>query len=151
MARRYSGAKGKSGSKKPAKRAIPAWLSYKPREVEMLIVKLVKEGKPPSQVGLILRDSYGIPDVRPILKMKITDLLKQKKLVPELPEDLLALIRRDAIIIKHMEHHKQDMTAKRGRQLTESKIKRLVKYYKKIGRISEDWKFDPEKAGMFLG
>jgi len=34
--------------------------------------------------------------------------------------------------------------------LTESKIKRLVKYYKNTGKLSEDWKFDPQKAKMYI-
>jgi len=29
-------------------------------------------------------------------------------------------------------------------------MKRLVKYYKKTSRLAEDWKFDPEKAKMFI-
>ena len=71
-------------------------------------------------------------------------------MLKELPEDLMAMIKKDVGLHKHIESNKQDMTAKRGIQLTESKIKRLVKYYKKSGRISEDWKYDPKKAGMFL-
>ena len=146
----HSGAKGKSGSKKPAGRTGHSWLSYKPKEVEMLIVKLAKEGKAPSQIGLILRDAYGIPDTRVILKRKITSVLKEKKLLKELPEDLMALIKKDVALYKHTEANKQDMTAKRGVQLTESKIKRLVKYYKNSKRIPEEWKYDPRKAGMFV-
>ncbi len=150
MARMHSRARGVSGSKKPAGKTGHSWLTYKPREVEMLIVKLAKEGKSPSEIGLILRDAYGIPDIRSLLRKKVTLVLKEKKLLQELPEDLLALIKKDIAIMKHMEANKQDMTAKRGKQLTESKIKRLVKYYQKTGKIKEDWKFDPRKAGMFI-
>lgn len=150
MARMYSGKKGKAGSTKPFGKVNYSWLGYKPKEVEMLIVKYAKEGKPSSQIGLILRDSYGIPDVRKLLKKKITKVLEEKNLLKELPDDLLALITKDVGIIKHRAANKQDMTSKRGQQLTESKIKRLVKYYKKSGKLAEDWKYDPKKAGMFL-
>lgn len=150
MARMHSGAKGISGSKKPAGKTSYSWLTYKPREVEMLIVKLAKEEKSASQIGLILRDSYGIPDVRTLLKKKISALLKEKKLLKELPEDLLSLINKDVAIMKHLAVNKQDMTAKRGQQLTESKIARLAKYYKRTGKIAEEWKYDPKKAGMFV-
>jgi small subunit ribosomal protein S15 len=146
----YSRARGKSGSKKPAGKTSYSWLTYKPKEVEMLIVKNAKEGKSPSQIGLVLRDTYGIPDVRTVLKKKITDVLKEKNLLKELPEDLMALIRKDVKIIKHAQTNKLDMTAKRGKQITESKISKLVKYYKKTGRVQETWKYDPEKAGIFL-
>jgi small subunit ribosomal protein S15 len=150
MARMHSRAKGQSRSKKPAGKTSYSWLSYKPKEVEILITRLAKAGKSPSEIGLALRDAYGIPDVKKLVKKKITQVLKAKKLLGELPEDLLALITKNVAIIKHLEANKQDMTAKRGKQLTESKIKRLVKYYKKKGRIPEEWKYDPKKAGMFL-
>lgn len=150
MARMYSRARGKSGSKKPAGKTSHSWLSYKPKEVEMLIVKLAKEGKQPSKIGLILRDTYGIPDVRSLLKKKITEVLKDRNLLKELPEDILALIKKDVAIMKHIKANKMDMTAKRGQLITESRIKKLVKYYKNSRRIPETWKYDPEKAGMFL-
>lgn len=150
MARMYGRSKGKSGSKKPAGKTGHSWLSYKPKEVEMLIVRLAKEGKTPSQIGLVLRDAYGIPDVRILLKKRITLVLAEKKLLKELPEDLMALIKKDVAVHKHMDANKQDMTAKRGVQLTESKIKRLVKYYKNSGKIPEEWKYDSRKAGMFV-
>ena len=42
------------------------------------------------------------------------------------------------------------MTAKRGFQLTESKINRLVKYYKKTNKMPKDWKFDRAKAKLLV-
>ena len=54
------------------------------------------------------------------------------------------LIKKAFIIRKHMESNKQDTTALRGLQLTESKVKRLGKYYKKSGKIPVDWKYDPK-------
>jgi len=67
-----------------------------------------------------------------------------------IPEDLVFLIRRSVQIRKHMEANNKDQTAKRGLQLTESKIKRLTKYYKKSGKLSSEWKYDPERAGFFM-
>ena len=89
MARMYSRKKGKSGSKKPLEIKKHSWIAYGPKEVEMLIAKLAKEGKNSSQIGLMLRDVYGIPDVRSITKKTITQTLKEKNLVGEIPEDLL--------------------------------------------------------------
>ncbi len=45
--------------------------------------------------------------------------------------------------------HKHDMHAKRGLLLTNSKINRLVKYYKKIKKLPENWKYD-DKTAEFL-
>ena len=54
---------GKSGSHKPEKKRH-AWLMYEPAEIEKLIVKLAKEDKADAEIGIILRDQYGIPDMK---------------------------------------------------------------------------------------
>ena len=149
MARMHARTKGKSGSKKPLEPKKPFWQNKKPKEIELLIVKLAKEGNSPSRIGVVLRDSFGIPDVKILLGRSISQVLKEKGLEKEIPEDLLALIRKTVKIRSHLEENRQDKTSKRGLQITESKIKRLIKYYKNNGRLSEDWKFDPEKAKMF--
>lgn len=150
MARMHSRAKGKSGSTKPVKKTQPSWLRYKAREVEMLIAKLGKEGKTASQIGLILRDTYGVPDVKTVTKKSVTGILIDKKLTHEIPEDLRALIRKAVFIRKHLEENHKDEPAKRGLRLTESKIGRLVKYYKESGKLQMTWKYDPKKASMYL-
>ena len=149
MARKYSRKHGKSGSKKPIKKTLPVWLRYKPNEVEILIVKLAKEEKSSSEIGIILRDTYGIPDVRTLCKKKISQILIEKKTAPELPHDLTALIRKSVAIRKHTDTKNKDQTAKRGLTLTESKIKLLTTYYKKSGKLASEWKFDPERAGFY--
>jgi len=149
MARMYSRKKGKSGSKKPLVKAKQSWLRYKPKEIEMLVVKLAKEGKTASMIGLVLRDSYGIPDTKAITGKSITQMLNEKKLAPKIPEDLMALIKKSISIRKHMEENRQDMTALRGLQLTESKIKRLVKYYKNAKKLPVDWKYDVKSIKLY--
>ena len=149
MARMHSRKKGKHGSKKPAKKTAPSWIRYKAKEIELLISKLAKDGKNPSQIGILLRDTYGIPNVVALCGKSISAILKEKKLLQEMPEDLTALFKRYAAVRKHIEANKHDETAKRGLHLTLSKIGRLTKYYKRTGRVSEDWKFDTERAGFF--
>ena len=146
----YSGKKGKSGSKKPLKKSKKVWLRYSDKEVEQLIVKLVKQGHTQSKIGVILRDTYGVPDVRRVLNKKIGKVLEENKLRPQLPEDLIALIKKELNVMKHMEGNKKDMPAKRGIQLTESKINRLVKYYKKKGIIDKSWVYDRDKAKLLV-
>lgn len=150
MARMHSRKKGKSGSTKPVKKSIHTWIRYKPKEVELLIVKLGKEGKAPSQIGLILRDTYGIPDVKMITKKSISDILKAKKIEKAIPENLEVLIRRVIALQKHMEANRHDVVAKRGLMLTESKIRRLVKYYTRSGRLAPDWKYDSKRVSLLL-
>lgn len=146
----HSRKRGKSGSKKPVKKAVPSWVRYKPKEAEMLIVKLAKEGKTPSQIGMVLRDTYGIPDIRTVMKKKISKILDEKKLLKQIPEDLMALMKKAIAVRKHLEANKQDKSAIRGRQLTDSKINRLVKYYKKTNKLPEDWKYDPNRLRLYI-
>lgn len=149
MAKMHSRKKGKSGSHKPFGRQKSGWVRYSAKEIEMLAVKLAKEDKTSSEIGIILRDVYGVPDVKLLTGRTVTKILKEKNLVKELPEDLVALMKKLIAIKAHMANNKQDMSAKRGHQLSESKIKRLVKYYKKSGRIPSAWKYDSAKLKMY--
>ncbi len=150
MARVYSRRKGQAGSTKPVKKALPSWVRYTPAEVEILIAKLAKEGQSSSEIGVHLRDTYGIPDVKLITKKSISKILKDKSLARSLPEDLLSLIKKTVQLNKHMEKNNHDMTAKRGWIINDSKIRRLIKYYKETGKIASDWKYDSTKARMYL-
>jgi len=151
MARMHSRKKGKSGSTRPTQKKIPSWCRYKSKEVEMLVIKLAKDGNTSSKIGIILRDSYGVPDVVAVANKSITQIMAEKKLKPEIPEDLMALIRKSVHILKHREKNKQDQTSLLGLQLTESKIRRLIKYYKRTGGIAVDWKYDPESIKLYVG
>ena len=81
MARMHSRAKGKSNSVRPTKKTNLSWLTYKPKEIELLVSKLAKEDKTPSQIGLYLRDNYGIPSVKQITGKTVTQILKEKALL----------------------------------------------------------------------
>ncbi|MBS3115803.1 30S ribosomal protein S15 [Candidatus Woesearchaeota archaeon] len=150
MARVYSRRKGQAGSTRPSVRKAPTWQSYKPAEVEALIVKLAKEGKTPSQIGMTLRDSYGIPDVKASTKKQIAEILREKNAMMKLPEDLTALLKHVIELQKHIERNKQDMSAGRGLTITESKIGRIVKYYKRSKRLPETWKYDRNNVQLLL-
>ena len=145
----HSRKRGKHGSKKPVKKTAPSWIRYKAKEVELLIAKLAKEGKNTSQIGILLRDTYGIPSVSALCGKPISAILEERKMVPEVPEDLTSLFKKFASIKKHLEANRHDQTAARGLTLTESKINRLAKYYKRTGRIPETWKFNADRMGFF--
>ena len=93
MARMHARKRGKSGSKKPFRSSPPDWIGYDPAEVEDIIVKLTNEGNAPSMIGVILRDQYGIPSVKPLIGKSIMKFLGEKNLTPELPEDIYNLIK----------------------------------------------------------
>jgi len=148
MARMYSRKRGKSGSHKPRQKIAP-WVKYKPKEIEEIIIKLAKAGHQSAQIGLILRDQYGIPSVR-LSKIKIARVMKAAGLYPEIPEDMFNLIKKAVNLHNHMTKNKKDYTSKRGLELTESKIRRLAKYYKKRGVLPKDWKWDIEQAKLLV-
>jgi len=145
----HSRRKGKAGSNKPLDKETPMWIRYKKDEIESLIQKLAKN-RSSSQIGIILRDSYGIPDVKLITEKSISQVLKEKGLAKELPDDLLSLIKRAVILNKHIEKNKKDQPSKRGLVLTTSKINRLVKYYKTTGKLPQDWKLQTEKISLYV-
>ncbi len=150
MARLYSKRKGKASSHKPVDRTVPEWVKYSPAEVEQIIVKLAKQENTASKIGMILRDSYGIPSVKAVINKSINDVLKEKKLAHKLPEDLMALIKRHIDVIKHADANKHDMVAKRGVILVESKIKRLANYYKANKVLPIKWVYDRTQAKLYL-
>ena len=53
------------------------------------------------------------------------------------------------MIRKHLEANKKDMPAKRGLQLTDSKIRRLAKYYKKKGVLDAKWRYNADQFKMY--
>jgi small subunit ribosomal protein S15 len=152
MARVYSRKKGKSGSKKPLQKAAP-WVKLKKEEVEEIIVKLAKKGHSSAQIGIILRDQYGIPSVKVKelhMDEKIAHIMKRHKAYPPFPEDMYNLLRKAVLLHAHMQKNKRDYTSKRGLQITESKIRRLAKYYKDQKAIPADFKYDYEKAKLLV-
>jgi len=113
----------------------PYWLKLSKQEVEELVVKLAKEQKlDAAKIGLVLRDSYGIPSVKAITGKKIQKILEEHG-IKTYPLELIALQKKAKALKEHLAKHKKDMTAKRGLQLTEAKIWKLEKYYKKKGKI----------------
>jgi hypothetical protein len=60
----HSKGKGISDRATPYKRSAPSWCKATPADVVDSICKLARKGVTPSQIGVVLRDSHGIPQVR---------------------------------------------------------------------------------------
>lgn len=142
--------KGKSGSTKPAASQSDKWLEYNNDEIKKTIVDLAKGGKSASEIGTILRDQYGVPDVKAITKKSITRILEDNKLAPALPETLINLLKQALKLRKHLEKNPHDDSNRRGLQLTESKIKRLVRYYKNKRVLPADFYYDVNNIELLL-
>jgi small subunit ribosomal protein S15 len=150
MARMHSPSKGKSGSKRPFKQEHK-WISHSKEELEKLIIKFSKLGKSQAEIGMLLRDQYGIPNIKEVTGTSISNILKKNNALPELPDDIIALIKKQIMLTKHLEKNHGDQTAKRGLILTQAKVKRLIKYYKRNKIIPQDWKYNEEQAKMLIG
>jgi hypothetical protein len=70
MGRLHSKGKGISSSALPYSRAAPAWLKTTPEQVVDHICKLAKKGATPSQIGVVLRDSHGVAQVKIVTGME---------------------------------------------------------------------------------
>lgn len=141
---------GKSHSTRPVRSGSPKWVRFTREEVELLVEELAKKGYPPSMIGLILRDQYGIPLVKQITGKKVVQILEEKNLAPKIPEDLFNLIRRAANVRRHLFEHPKDKKAKRGLEEIESKIRRVAAYYKENGILPPEWRYEPEKAELLV-
>ena len=133
---------------KKAKHARKEFVELKPAEINEAIVHLANEGHSASEIGMILRDQYGIPKVGKVVGKKLGAILKENKLAHPIPEDLMSLIRKSVTLRTHMDKNKKDMSAKRGLMLTVSKIRALEKYYKKKDKLPMQWRYSPETAAL---
>lgn len=144
MARMHTDGRGESGSDKPVNKNNPDWVDYSEEEIEELVVKLREEGKDPSQIGLILRDQYGIPSVKQATEKKVTTILEEQDAEPEIPEDLKNLLEKADSIKEHLEENPNDRQAERRLELTEAKIRKVANFHREEGNIEENWKYERE-------
>ena len=120
------------------------------KDAEEQVVSLANAGHTPSKIGLILRDEHNVPNFRDLTNKTIQDVLGESKLLGDIPEDLLNLIRKSVMLFDHLEKNHKDFSAKRGYEITVSKIRRLAKYYSKKGKIAKDWRYSAEKAALLV-
>ncbi|XP_043835634.1 40S ribosomal protein S13-like [Dromiciops gliroides] len=110
--------------------SVPTWLKLTLDDMKEQIYKRAKKGLPPSQIGVILRDSHGVAQVHFVTGNKILRILKSKGFAPDLPEDLYHLIKKAVAIQKHLEGNRKDKDSKFLLILKESIVHMLARYYK---------------------
>ncbi|MHC1626991.1 MAG: 30S ribosomal protein S15 [Methanoculleaceae archaeon] len=150
MARIYARRRGRSQSVRPYRIEPPAWSNTDAEEIVKIILDLRRQGRSASEIGLELRDRHGVPSVRLATGKRITQILREHGLEGDFPEDLRNLIEKALRMRKHLEKNKKDVHNRRQLQLTESKIRRLVRYYVRTGRLPEGWSYKPETAEILL-
>ena len=150
MGRMHSKGKGISRSAKPYRRSAPSWLKTTAPAVTDQITKMAKKGMTPSQIGVMLRDSHGIAQVKSVTGSKILRILKSQGVSPDIPEDLYCLIKKAVSVRKHLERNRKDCDAKFRLILIESRVHRLGRYYKKAGKLAPNWKYESATASAIV-
>jgi small subunit ribosomal protein S15 len=137
-------------SSKPVRDAAPAWVPMLPREAEAKVVELAKEGKQPAVIGLILRDSYGIPSVQELTGKKVAQIMKDAGVSGKLPQDLQNLIQRSIHLQEHLAANSRDLHNMRGLELMEARIRGLAKYYQGRDELPSEWNYTRGGARLLV-
>ena len=121
------------------------------KEIYDVIEDLTKKGKTTAEIGLHLKQKFGVKNVLETTGKKIGKVQAELGLKKDkLPDELLYLIKKSVKLIKHKEDNKKDMTAKRGYQKTVSKIKRLRKHYINKKKIDSNWRYSDDSAKLLV-
>ncbi|CAN7003143.1 unnamed protein product, partial [Brassica rapa subsp. trilocularis] len=124
--------KGISASALPYKRSPPTWLKTTALDVRKIlrllilfdslsllfsirtralvdesICKFAKKGLTPSQIGVIICDSHGIPQLKSVTGKSETRSCVFSKLTVCIPEDLYHLLKKAVAVRKHLERNRK--------------------------------------------
>jgi small subunit ribosomal protein S15 len=146
----YARKKGKSGSKKVYRNKAPDWQPLKEKEVIKKAIELKKEGKKMAEIGLLMRDGEGVASIKLATGLRLKKLLEKEGLKDAYPEDLMNLMKKAILLRKHLSTNKMDYHNKRALQLTESKVRRLGKYYIRQKLLPVGWRYDPAVAELLV-
>lgn len=145
--------RGSSGSDHPAADEPPEWSDVDADAIEERVVELAEQGYDPAQIGLKLRDEgvqgTPVPDVKLATGNKVTEILEENDVAPEIPEDLRNLLEKAIRLYEHVEENGQDHQNRRALQNTEAKIRRLVNYYRG-DKVDEDFTYSYDAAKNLL-
>lgn len=105
----------------------PVWLKTSEEELKKIIAEL-SEKYSPAQLGLILRDQYGIPTAR-LYGKKLTAYLKEIGKYDK-KDELKNIIKKLDKLEDHFKSNAQDKRAKHKLQKAKSRVEIKKKYLK---------------------
>ncbi len=103
----------------------PAWVKMTESELKKVIAELAKK-YPSSQIGMMLRDQYGIPTVR-IYGKKLNDYLKELGI--DVKEDLVNAEKKVDNLKDHMSNNITDKNSKHKLQKAQARLNIIKRYY----------------------
>ena len=140
MARMHSDKKGKSASLGPLTTTVQTYMPKSIAEVKTEIIRLAHRGYTCASIGTILRDQYAVGCCEDILGMSLLVFMRENACAPAIPDDLNALVERANNIRQHLFLNNRDKDAKYRLNLINSRLHRLVRYYKQKSLIPGSWK-----------
>jgi len=108
----------------------PTWVKMKEPELKKVILEL-SEKHAPSQIGMILRDQYGIPTTK-VFGKKLKAYLKELGI--ERNEDLENAEKKVGKMKEHLKNNITDRKAKHKIQHAQSRLNIIRKYFGITGR-----------------
>lgn len=148
----HTGGHGKAKSRKPLVEIgkMPEDMTVSKAQLEDVIVDYAKQNMHQAQIGQMLKEKHGVKYVKQVFGKRLGEILKEKGVKNEYPQDFLDLIKKAVLMRNHLAKNHRDVYNTTRLKRVESKIWRLTKYYKKVGVIPEDWKYDPAKAALLV-
>ena len=101
-------------------------------------------------IGTILRDQHAVPDVRLVTGERISETLLRNGVGRKYPEDMMNLMRQALRMIDHLTTNHKDLHNRRQLELTESRIRRLAKYYRGTGKLDSDWAYKRDQLRLMV-
>ena len=101
-------------------------------------------------IGTILRDQHAVPDVRLVTGERISETLVRNGIGGKYPEDMMNLMRQALRMIDHLNSNHKDLHNRRQLELTESRIRRLAKYYIGAGKLDSNWKYKRDQLRLMV-
>jgi len=90
---------------------------------------------------VLLRDRYAVPLVKSVTGKTVHEILATGGQATPLPEDLSVLLKKADDMRRHLEKNRKDYVNKRSLAMIESKIHRLVKFYRARGQLRSEWAY----------
>ena len=103
----------------------PVWVKMKEPELKKVILEL-SEKYAPSQIGIILRDQYGIPTTK-IFGKKLKAYMEELRI--ERNEDLENAEKKVTRMKEHLKNNITDRSAKHKLQHAQSRLNIVKKYF----------------------
>ena len=125
----------------PVQAPGPSWIKLKPEDLSEQICKLAKKGMTPSSIGVTLRDSSGVPQVKMITDNKILRILRKESLAPSIPEDLYFLVKMAVSVRKHLDKSRKDRDSKFRLILVESRFTALRGTTERVKSLPANWNY----------